>query len=99
MLYQLLDGIVVLLVLSVLGLLFSIRRWPEWFNRARSAHWPTVAGTIESGQVSTFRGRSGYGDRALETATVSLAYSYRLNDTYYSGYHTRTFGDEQSAWS
>jgi hypothetical protein len=99
MLHQFLDGIFVLLILFVLGLLLSIKQWPEWLRRARSAHWPVIPGTVEGGQVSTFRSRSRYGDRAIETATATLAYSYRLNRTYYSGYHSETFDDEQRAWS
>jgi len=98
-LHQLLDGFVTLLVLVVLGLLVSIKQWPEWLWRARSAYWPTTLGTIESGEVSTIRGRSGYTYRATETATVKLGYSYRLEGAYYSGYHTETFNDEQQAWS
>jgi hypothetical protein len=97
--HQVLDGIFVLLILLVVGLLLSIRRWPEWFRLARSARWPTVPGTIEGGEVSTRRGRSRYGDEAIETATANLAYSYRLNGTYYSGYHIAVFDDEQEAWS
>lgn len=93
-----LDGIVTLLILVVLGLLVSIRRWPEWFRRACSAHWPTISATVESGEVSTFRGRSRYSDRAVENAVAQLGYSYQLNGTYYSGYHTQTFSDEQEAW-
>jgi len=99
MLHQLLDGILALLILLALGLLLSVKQWPEWFRRARSARWPVIPGTIQSGQVSTIRGRSGHTYRATETATARLGYSYQLNGTYYSGYHTRTFNDEQKAWS
>jgi hypothetical protein len=93
MLHQLLDGIVTVLILVVLGLLVSIKQWPEWLRRIRSANWPTTFGTVESGEVSTTR------DRNLEIATANLGYSYHLNGIYYSGYHTETFGDEQKAWS
>ena len=99
MLDQALDGIFVLLTLFVLGLLLTIKRWPEWFRRARSARWPTVPGTIEGGEVSTLRGRRRDSDGPIERATANLAYSYRLNDTYYSGYHIAVFDDEQEAWS
>jgi hypothetical protein len=99
MLHQVLDGAFTLLILLVLGLLLSFKQWPEWLRRARSARWPTTPGTIESGDVSTFRGRSRYWERAVETATAQLAYSYRFNGTYYSGHHTETFSDEQQAWS
>ena len=95
---QVLDGIFVLLILLVVGLLLTIRRWPEWLRLVRSARWPTVPGTIEGGEVSTRRGRSR-GDRAIETATANLAYSYQLNGTYYSRYHIAVFDDEQGAWS
>ena len=63
----------------------------------RSAHWPTIPGTIESGGVSTIRGRTQLW-HAVENATARLAYSYQLNGTYYSGYYTETFNDEQKAW-
>jgi Protein of unknown function (DUF3592) len=95
---QVLDGIFVLLILLVVGLLLTIKRWPEWFRLARSARWPTVPGTVEGGEVSSRRGRSR-GDQAIETATANLAYSYQLNGTYYSGYHIAVFDDEQEAWS
>jgi hypothetical protein len=96
---QALDGIFVLLTLFVLGLLLTIKRWPEWFRRARSARWPTVPGTIEGGEVSTLRGRRRNSDGPIERATASLAYSYQVNGTYYSGYHIAVFDDEQEAWS
>ena len=99
MLHQLLDGAITLAILVVLGLLVSIKQWPEWWHRFRSAHWPTAPGVIESGQVSTVRSRSRYWDRGIETATAQLAYSYRLGGDYFSGYHTETFNDEQKAWS
>jgi hypothetical protein len=93
MLYEILDGVAALLVLLVLGLLLSIRQWPEWLHRARSAMWQTIPGMAEGGEVSTFHGRS------IDTSTATIAYSYRVDDTYYSGYHTETFNDEQKAWS
>ena len=93
------GDIVVLLILAGMGLLVSVKLWPEWFRRWRSAHWPTVPGTIESGEVSTFRTRSRYWNRDIESATVRLAYSYRLDGAYYAGYHAQTFNDEQKAWS
>jgi len=99
MLHELLDGVFIVLILLVLGLLLSIKQWPEWFRRARSTHWPVALGTIEGGEVSTIRGRSGRTYRATETATAKLGYSYQLNGTYYSGYYTATFNDEQTAWS
>ena len=99
MLDQALDGIFVLLILFVVGLLLTIKRWPEWFRRARSARWPIVRGTIEGGEVTTLRGRSRDRDGPIERATANLAYSYRLNGTYYSGYHIAVFDDEQEAWS
>ena len=99
MLHQALDGIFVLLVLFVLGLLLAMKRWPEWLRLARSARWPTIPGTIEGGEVSTLRGRSRDGDQAIERATANLAYSYQLNGNYYSGYHIAIFDDEQEAWS
>jgi hypothetical protein len=94
MFHTLLDNAAVLLLLMVLGLLFSIKKWPEWIHRALSRSWPTVSGTIESGEVSTIRGRAG-----RETADATIGYSYTLNGTYYSGYHIETFHDEQAAWS
>jgi len=99
MLHQLLDGAFTLSILLVLGLLLSVKQWPEWIRRMRSAGWPTVAATIESGEVSTFRSRGRYLDRGIETATVSLGYSYQLDGNYFSGYHVETFNDEQKAWS
>jgi hypothetical protein len=98
-LHQLLDGLFTLLILFVLGLLLSFKQWPEWIRRARSASWPTIPGTIESGEVSTFRSRSRNFDRSKESATASLGYSYHLNGNYFSGYHVETFNDEQKAWS
>src|ERR1700733_6379447 len=85
-----------LLVLLVVGGLLSIRRWPEWFRRARSGSWPTVLGTVETAEVSTTRGRWAI---ATEIATARLGYSYSLNGSYYSGSHVETFNDEQKAWS
>lgn len=96
---QLFDGIVILLVFLSMVLFVSIRQVPEWLRRARSAHWPTIQGLIESGSVSTTRSRSRYFERGIEAATVNLAYSYRLQGTYYAGYHIETFNDEQKAWS
>lgn len=92
------DGFL-LLILLAFGLFASIKRWPEWFRRVRSASWPTVSGIIKSGNVSTIRSTSRYGDRGIENATATLAYSYRLGDDYFAGYYTKTFNDEQRAWS
>ncbi len=97
MLHGLLDNIAVLLILLAIGLLLSIRQWPEWWRRARSGSWPTTPAIIESGEVSTVRHIRRY-SRADEIATAQLAYSYQLDGTYYSGYHTETFNDEQKAW-
>lgn len=97
-LHELSGDIVVLLIFAGAVLLAQIKHWPEWFRRVRSAHWPTIPGTIESGGVSTLRTRSRYWDREIEIATAQLSYSYRL-DTYYAGYHTKEFNDEQKAWS
>jgi len=99
LLRQLADGVFTLLILICIGLLVSIKQWPEWLRRVRSAHWPTTGGTIESGSVSTVRSRSHYFERGIESATANLAYSYRLDGNYHSGYHTETFNDEQKAWS
>jgi hypothetical protein len=99
LLHQALDGIFVLLILLALGLLMTIKRWPEWFRFASSARWPTTPGTVEGGEVSTLRGRGRDGDQVIERATANLAYSYRLNGTYYPGYHIGVFDDEQEAWS
>lgn len=99
MLHQFLDGVVTLLIVLVLGLLAMIRQWPEWIRRARSSNWPAVPGTIETGDVRTTRTRSRYLDRGIEDATAQIGYSYHVDGTYYSGYHTETFNDEQKAWS
>jgi hypothetical protein len=96
---ELAGDIVVLLILGGVGLLVAVKQWPEWFRRMRSAHWPTIPGTVESGGVSTYRTQSRYWKREIERATAQLAYSYRLDSTYYAGYHTETFNDEQKAWS
>ena len=93
------DFVATVLVLLLIGVLASIREWPEWLRRARSANWPTTPGVVESGSVSTIRGRSSYTYRATETASAKLGYSYGLAGAYYSGYHTETFDDEQKAWS
>ena len=78
-------------------ILVNIRRVPQWWHRTRSAFCPTIPGTIESGEVSTFRYRRVLLD--VELATAQLAYSYRLEGDYYSGYYNETFDDEQKAWS
>ena len=96
---QLSSDLFFLLILIFMGFLVLIKQWPEWFRRARSSHWPAIQGMIESGSVSTVRSSSRYFERGIETATVSLAYSYRLDGTYYAGYHTETFNDEQKAWA
>jgi hypothetical protein len=93
MLHELLNGLAVLSILTVLGLLLRIRHWPEWLRRARSASWPAISGVIQNGGVSTIRGRTG------DISTAQLSYSYKLDGTYYSGYHNETFNDEQKAWS
>jgi hypothetical protein len=80
-------------------MLVSIKQWPEWTRRVRSANWPTTKGTIESGEVKTDRTTAGRTFKSVEIATVTLGYSYRLNGAYYSGYHIETFLDEQKAWS
>jgi hypothetical protein len=90
---------VVLLIFIGAALLISIKQWPEWLRRAGSAHWPTVTGTIEGGNVSTIRSRGRYFDHTVENATAVISYSYQFEGEYYSGYHTRRFGDEQEAWS
>ena len=99
MLHQVLDGILTLLILLVGGLLLSIKQWPEWIRRARSANWPTTPGTIETGEVTTTRGRTGRSFRGTEISSAKLGYSYHLNCNYYSGYHLQEFNDEQKAWS
>ena len=99
MLHQVLDGVVTLLILFVLVLVVTIKQWPEWIRRVRSAYWPTIPGVIENGEVSTVRSRGRYLDRSIESATATIGYSYRLNGTYYSGYHIETFDDEQNAWT
>jgi hypothetical protein len=93
------DALVTLFILFVLGAVISAKQWPEWTRYVRSANWPTTSGTVESGEVSTFRGRSGRTFEASETATAKVSYSYHLGDTYFSGYHTRIFNNEQEAWS
>jgi hypothetical protein len=98
LLHAVADNLLVLLILVVLGLLVSIKQWPEWTRRVRSANWPTTQGTIESGEVKTDRTTTGRSFRSVEIATVTLGYSYRLNASYYSGYHIETFLDEQKAW-
>jgi hypothetical protein len=99
MLHQVLDGVVTLLILFGLVLLVTIKQWPEWIRRVRSAYWPTIPGVIENGEVSTFRSRGRYLDRSIESATATIGYSYRLSGIYYSGYHIETFDDEQKAWT
>jgi len=93
MLNQVLTSIVILLILLVFGILVSIQQWPELPRYIRSSKWPTIPGTVEKGEVSTLPGR---GTRLV---TAQLGYSYQLNGTYYSGYHTETFTDEQKARS
>src|SRR5262249_23773813 len=88
------DAILTILVLSVFGVLYSIREWPDWYRWVRAKNWPSADGTVETGEVSTHRSRSG-----VETATATLGYSYRIHGDYYSGYHTEVFNDEQKAWS
>ena len=78
-------------------ILVAIRRWPQSWRRMRSAGWPTISGTIDNGEVSTFRYRTVLLD--AELASAQLAYSYQLEGDYYSGYHSETFNDEQEAWS
>jgi hypothetical protein len=93
------DFVATVLVLLLIVALASIRQWPEWLRRARSANWPTTSGVVESGSVSTNRGRSSYTYRATEMASAKLGYSYGLDGAYHSGYHTETIDDEQKAWS
>jgi|SRR5579864_2705316 len=92
------DSLAVLIILLVAGLLISIKQWPEWARRLRSANWPTTTGMVETGEVSTHRGRART-YQAYEDASATLGYSYNLNGIYYSGYHIETFDDEQKAWS
>jgi hypothetical protein len=87
------------IVLLVIALLASVTQWPKWLRYIRSTNWPTILGTVESGEVSTFRGRRGVFGSVSETATATISYSYQLNGNYYSGYHEQTFNDEQKAWS
>ena len=91
------DFIGTIVVLVLIGGALSIRQWPEWFRRARSANWPTVFGTVESGKVSTIRGRRNAFGPDTEEATATVGYSYTLDGAYYSGYHSKTFNDEQKA--
>ena len=69
----------------------------KWFQRQRAQSWPTVQGRIESVEVKPKkqflipgapRGRP-------QAFTAELAYSYILEDHYYSGYCQREFGSEE----
>jgi Protein of unknown function (DUF3592) len=82
-------NLVHVLILLLIGVFAFLRQWPEWLRRARSANWPTTPGVVESGSVSTMRGRT----------SAKIGYSYGLAGTYYSGYHTEEFDDGEKAWS
>ena len=80
-------------IIALIGSLASFNIWPHWFLRLRARNWPTVSGTVESGEVSVSRGRYG------ELFTATLSYSYRVDEQYYGGSDSKVFNnDEKGAW-
>jgi hypothetical protein len=62
-----------------------------------SRRWPITAGHVESCCVNTDR-MVAKASVPLEVATAEIAYSYKIGDQFYSGYHEESFTDEQRAW-
>ena len=55
--------------------------------------WPLTRATVESGSVSQAGGEGG------ESYSAEIAYSYRVNNHYYSGYYATSFKTEGWAWA
>jgi hypothetical protein len=54
--------------------------------------WPLTGATVESGNVSQAGGEGG------DSYSAEIAYSYRVNNHYYSGYYATSFKTEGCAW-
>jgi hypothetical protein len=67
-------------VFAVFWLVASLKLWPQWLRRVKSASWSTASGTVEGGEVSVLHSFDrGF---AREVATCTLNYSYRVNGDY-----------------
>jgi Protein of unknown function (DUF3592) len=86
------DQLIDILFWAVLAGIVAVRllAW-EQLKGLRANGWPTVQGTIESGNVAKYHTR--YGNYYI----AQLAYSYTVNAEYYSGYYKKTFFRESSA--
>ena len=66
------------------------------FNRSRKRRiaeaWPATRASVESGSVSPA------GGEGAEAYSAEIAYSYRVNNHYYSGYCAISFKTEDWAW-
>jgi hypothetical protein len=85
------DGIAVVTLLVTVAVLATL----DFLHRRElrgSASWPTAQATVESADVREVRTRHSHYFRA------ELAYSYKINGSYYSGRFTRDFADESQAW-
>ncbi len=70
---------------------FFIKSLPTRLRAVRGAAWPIAQGRIETVAVSAFNTQK-------QIATADLGYSYYAEGELYSGYYSRQFHDEQTAW-
>jgi hypothetical protein len=82
---------VALAIFSVLA--FGIRGMACYVSEHRAENWPIANGTITTTNVKAVHGWF------VDYALGQLGYTYTINGDYYSGYHTRQYADEQSAWT
>ena len=91
-LYRLVGYSLSLAVLSLAALGISVlefvsrRRYKGW------RHWPRIEATVESSGVREIRSRHSH------YFVAELAYSYVVEEDYYSGRFGRDFQDEAAAW-
>jgi Protein of unknown function (DUF3592) len=82
------DVVFALLLVLLVAICISLKRFPLWFRSARSAGWPSAWGTVETASVSTFS----------EQSLGELAYSFAVAGERYAGHFSRQFADQQDAF-
>ena len=88
--YEILAGLAVM-AFSLLA--FTFRTVVTSMRDRRAQNWPAAKGSIVSCDVNTYHGR--FSDYAVGV----LGYAYEVNGEYYSGYFSRQYNDEQTAWT
>jgi len=75
------------------GIAFVTRELLRNLRERRAETWHPVAAQITSGDVKAIHGRG------IDYALGSVGFAYSVQDAYFSGYLSRQFWDEQSAWT